>query len=104
MKYKVYFANNPTFGLQEHPEVEEMSLIAEIEARNLDEAFAITQNGVEADCWIDNATSTKFIHPDDNFRSFSVGDAFCDEDGNFHRCELTGWTREKSGAANAYMR
>jgi hypothetical protein len=90
MKYTVWHAIVPTFGIRQvtiecwpHPNY---AMVAEVEASNLEEVFELT-NHIDHD-WTTNR-SVKVIG--DKHRSTSVGD-IVEVNGHFWLCENCGWT------------
>jgi hypothetical protein len=105
MKYKVYLATEPNFGMGDHQDLEDMILVAEVDAQHYEEAFRLTQNGVLKDNWLDNEGVTQISLVSMEFRSFCVGDALLDENNVQYRCEILGWNAGNytptTGAAHA---
>lgn len=108
MKFQVYFANKPNFGAGPHPEfiLSNYHLVAEVEAKDLNEVFAKTQNIEKDTPWIESdgievLAKQGFIGGtkvgDDTvwLRSMSVGDVAEDDKENLWRCEMLGWKKIK---------
>jgi hypothetical protein len=106
MKFEVYFANKPNFGAGKHPDFNDKNyhIAAEVEAKDLNELFAKTQNidgpWIESD-GVEVLAKQGFIggsKVDDDtvaLRSMSVGDVAKDVAGQIWRCELLGWKEIK---------
>lgn len=86
MKYKVYHAVNPTFS-QPYPALHDCELVAEVEAKDLEEVFRITNHIDHA--WWENP-EVKWHKP--NSRSTSVGDIVIGESEVQYRCDNIGWS------------
>lgn len=90
MKFTVYHAKNPTFGMGDHPEFNEENYekVAEVDSDSLGEVFRIT-NHIE-DAWWKNK---EVLWHKDGSRSTSVGDVVTDGAGFAFRCEMAGWSK-----------
>lgn len=87
MKYKIYHAVNPTFGMTKQNFPADYKQVAIVETTSLDEAFRIT-NHIDED-WRKNPEVLETIG--DKFRSTSVGDVVVDENDNGFECVSIGW-------------
>lgn len=87
MKYTVYHATNPTFGVPNLPETPFFEKVAEVNAVNIEDAYRLTNN-IDRD-WTKNH-GVKAVRK--GLRSTSVGDIIIDqESGKAWRCENAGW-------------
>ena len=97
MKFQVWHAMNPNFGMGDHRTYpEQMEHVANCEADDQDHAFKLLNNGVPGgpDCCWDNPEVTLVVEPA-GIRSLSVGDVLVDEEGKVFRCEgVVGWVEE----------
>lgn len=92
MKFTVFMAKNPNFGMG-RPAVfpVEYTKIATVNCDNLDDAFRVT-NTIESAWWMNPEVAETFFGPDSKgYRSFSVGDVMVNEEGQAFRCEMAGW-------------
>lgn len=99
MKFKVFHANVPNFGLgkpQKFPK--EYTPVAVVEAVDVDDAFRLT-NSIDQ-YWANNREVEKLLATHNfgwahrpGLRSTSVGDVVVDAKGDIHRCAMAGWKR-----------
>jgi len=90
MKYTVYHARVPVFGLSDgNTEFNEANFekVAEVETLKLDSVFQITNHNNGA--WQSNPEVRWF--KGGQVRSTSIGDVVVDGDGQNHRCAFCGW-------------
>jgi hypothetical protein len=87
MKFKVYHAKEPNFGMGDPIEFNDdnFDLVAEVECENVAEAFKFT-NHID-DHWWNNSNVTLVKEG----RSTSVGDVIVASDGQKSRCSGIGW-------------
>lgn len=90
MKYKVYHAKRPNFGMGDPIEFNEdnFELVAEVEVPDdhYGEVFRLTNTIDEV--WWENPEVTLIKRS----RSTSTGDVIVREDGLRRRCDMVGWT------------
>ena len=92
MNYKVYQANNPTFGFGTQPKFpEEYTLVATVNADGLDEVFESTNNIDKLWTQNENIVMLHKLPTPNGIRSTSVGDVVVDEAGVAHYCDMVGW-------------
>lgn len=88
MRFEVYHATNPNFGMGKPKEFpKEYRHIATVRCKNLDDVFRVT-NHVDRP-WHENP-DIKMVWKEVP-RSTSVGDIVVDQDGNQWRVESVGW-------------
>jgi hypothetical protein len=88
MKYKVYHADEPTFGFGGKPTFpEDYTLVATVECKDEEDVFRAT-NHIDSD-WTQN-TEIVELH-EEICRSTSVGDVVVDEDNVAMYCAPVGW-------------
>lgn len=90
MKYTVWHAINPTYGIGGHREFSKLNFkrVALVESNSVDDVYRIT-NHID-DPWWDNPEVIKKV---EESRSTSVGDVVVAEDGTAYRCEMVGWSK-----------
>ena len=90
MKYTVWHAREPKFGMGGHPEFndENYEKVAEVESENVDDVFRIT-NHIDSP-WPKNPEVRWY--KGGGCRSTSVGDVVIDGNGKRYLCEGVGWT------------
>lgn len=89
MKFQVYHAVKPTFGMTKPNFPTDYKKIAIVETNDLEDVFRIT-NHIDED-WRKNPEVLETIG--DKFRSTSVGDVVVDEKGEAHYCDVIGWNK-----------
>jgi hypothetical protein len=94
--FKVFHANNPTFGLSIGPQPQwpqDFALVAEVTCENINQAFELTNSIDHA--WYENP-DVKVIH---KARSTSVGDVIKDmTTQRVYLCKPVGWEEIKDAA------
>jgi len=84
----VFHAKEPTFGFGPHPQWPEgYRFVAEVDARDIDEGYGLTNNLERA--WVENPEVRSVAA---GLRSTSVGDVVIGPDGRGWRCEPIGWS------------
>lgn len=89
MKYEVYHAVKPTFGMSVPKFPEEYAKVAIVEAGDLEDVFRLT-NHIDED-WMKNPEVLETVGV--RFRSTSVGDVVVDGDKIVWYCAACGWKK-----------
>jgi hypothetical protein len=90
MKFKIWHANNPTFGFGEQPKFpEEYTKVSLVEADSVADTFRIT-NHIDSDWRMNDEVIESYK---DRVRSTSIGDIVEDEDDDFYLCASVGWEK-----------
>lgn len=88
MRYTVYHAKNPNFGMGDKQPFNDkhFSKVAIVEAVDLDEVFELT-NHIDKPWWVNKG----IIWYQTGSRSTSVGDVVVTPQGTRFMCSLVGW-------------
>jgi hypothetical protein len=91
VKYTVWHAINPTFGIGGHREfnMKNFKRVALVEATSIDDTYRITNHIDEP--WWDNQEVLKHVG---DSRSTSVGDVVVAENGATYLCDFVGWKED----------
>lgn len=88
MKFEVYHAVKPNFGMGDRPDFPSgYKKVAIVQADGIEDVFRIT-NHIDED-WTTNPEVQETFG--ERFRSTSVGDIVVDESGVRHYCDMIGW-------------
>jgi hypothetical protein len=87
MKYTVFHAKEPNFGMGKPPEFKDYEKVAEVETTGLESVFRLTNHINHS--WTQNPEVRWF--KGGGVRSTSVGDIVIDGNGKKFRCEMAEW-------------